>query len=149
MVPSLTKDNNMTHETNEPLSGELVRDEKGRFPKGVSGNPAGRPKGTKNQITALRQNTELALRDYMASPDNARKAIKAIDRLITMASEGDMQAMKLLFDKVLPNARAGADEGEASKQKPVAIQIIQQTAEKATSPVTVLPIEEELADNEE
>jgi hypothetical protein len=134
----------MTDETEDkPLEGELVRDGKGRFIAGQSGNPAGRPKGTRNQITQLRENTELALRDYMSSPENARKAIKAMDALFEQAAQGEIAAMKLLFDKVLPNVRAGADDGGTESQKPVAIQIINQTSDKATSPVKITTIDED------
>jgi hypothetical protein len=124
-----------------PLSGEMVRDDKGRFVAGKSGNPSGRPKGTKNQITQIRQNTELALREYMSSPDNARKALKVMDVLFEKASDGDVSAIKLLLDKVLPQARAGADENDGEKQKPVAIQIINQTSDKASSPVKITTID--------
>lgn len=35
---------------NEPESTGLNRDERGRFPPGVSGNPAGRPKGSRHKL---------------------------------------------------------------------------------------------------
>jgi hypothetical protein len=128
----------MTDETEDkPLEGELVRDDKGRFLKGTSGNPAGKPKGSKNHLVALRRNTEVALREYMSTPENAKKALKALDALFTQAADGELAAMKLLFDKILPQARAGSDEGEGEKQRPVAIQIVNQTSDKATSPVTI------------
>ncbi|MHC4372119.1 MAG: DUF5681 domain-containing protein [Planctomycetota bacterium] len=120
--------------------GELVRDEKGQFVKGVSGNPLGRPKGSRNHIVALRENTEMALREYMSTPANAKKALKAMDQLFEQAAQGEIAALKLLLDKVLPNVRAGSDEGGSEKQKPVAIQIINQTSEKATTPVSIVDV---------
>ena len=132
----------MMNDEDREVSGELMRDENGRFVKGMSGNPAGRPKGTRNHIVQLRENTELALRDYLASPDKQKLALAALDRLFRIALSADdkeaMQAMKLLFDKVLPNAKGGADDGEKVAQKPIAIQIVNQTSEKATTPVTII-----------
>jgi hypothetical protein len=133
----------MSDDKDKPLEGGLVRDNKGRFVAGQSGNPLGRPRGTRNQITQLRENTELALRDYISSPENARKALKALDQLFSQAADGDIGALKLLLDKVLPNVRAGADDGGGEKQKPVAIQIIQQTSDKATTPMKVNTIDED------
>jgi hypothetical protein len=126
---------------NEPLQGELVRDANGRFIKGQSGNPKGRPKGVRNHIVALRESTEVALREYMSTPENAKKALKALDALFEQAADGEIAAMKLLFDKILPQARAGADDGGGEKQKPVAVQIINQTAEQATTPVTIVDVQ--------
>jgi hypothetical protein len=119
----------------------VQRNEKGHFVKGSSGNPAGRPQGAKNHIVMLRENTELALREYLASPASAKKALEAIDRCMTIAIEGDAKqalgAMKLLFDKLLPNAKASEEAG-GGKQRPVAITIINSTDGDAGSPVTVI-----------
>lgn len=120
-----------------------VRNKKGQWVSGQSGNPAGKPKGTKHQITQLRENTELALREYMSSPENARKALKALDKLFEQAANGDTASLKLLFDKVLPNARGGSDDGDAEKQRPVAIQIINQTDTKAGTPVRVINMDDD------
>ena len=127
----------MTKETKD-LS---VRDDKGRFVKGSIGNPGGMPKGTKHHIVALRENTELALRDYMHHPENQQKAMKAIDRVMDIATGHDdklaLQAIKILFDKTIANARSGTEE-EAGKQRPIAIQIINQTGETGSRPVTMI-----------
>ncbi|MHC4372175.1 MAG: DUF5681 domain-containing protein [Planctomycetota bacterium] len=130
----------MATDNPDDKKGAMVRNEKGHFVKGYSGNPLGRPKGTRNQITQLRENTELALRDYISSPENARKALKALDQLFSQAADGDIQALKLLLDKVLPNVRAGADDGGGEKQKPVAIQIVNQTSDKASNPMTIVDV---------
>jgi hypothetical protein len=41
-----------------PASAGIIRDEKGRFPKGVSGNPNGRPKGTLSLVSLLKKKLE-------------------------------------------------------------------------------------------
>jgi len=68
----------------------------GRFPKGVSGNPAGRPKGSLSKRDKIAQ----ALKDD--GPKVARVVIDA-------ALEGDMQAAGLVLSRVLPPVRAQAE----------------------------------------
>lgn len=65
----------------------------GRFPEGISGNPAGRPPGRKNTAT-------LALEALL---DGEGEAItrKAIER----AKAGDHHALKLVLDRILPMRR--------------------------------------------
>lgn len=88
----------------------LERNPDGTFLKGVSGNPAGRPKGRKNQITELKQDLEIAVRDAI-SP----KEIKAVvTKMVQLALEGNVGAGKLILDKVLSNAKEGEEEKEMS-----------------------------------
>lgn len=87
-----------------------VRNPDGTFPKGVSGNPAGRPKGRKNQLTELKQDLEIAVRDAITP-----KEIKAVvHKMVQLALEGNVGAGKLILDKVLSNAKEGEDENETS-----------------------------------
>jgi hypothetical protein len=83
-----------------------LRDAGGMFVPGKSGNPAGRPKGTKNQLTELNRQLELAVRENI----NPKAVRKLIERIMEMALAGDMKAAKLLLDKVLANATSGGDE---------------------------------------
>lgn len=95
----------MTDDTANP---PVLRDpETGRFPKGTSGNPSGRVKGTKNRITLARLMLEETLRDALTSagPKLMRKAIK-------MALAGDDKVMRALLDKMLATPR-GDDETQA------------------------------------
>lgn len=86
----------------------------GQFPKGVSGNPAGRPKGSKNKITLLKQSMELQLRED-AAPDMGLVLEKAIE----LALDGDRQMIKLLLDKHMSSGPT--DDAKGSEK--VAIQI--------------------------
>lgn len=63
-----------------------------RWTKGVSGNPSGKPKGTKDWRSKLRKQIE------DAAPD-------LVGRLIAEAEGGDVSAAKLLLDKVLPSLK--------------------------------------------
>lgn len=63
----------------------------GRWGPGVSGNPRGRPAGT-GEVGRLRA----AIAEHL--PD-------IVDALVTAAKAGDMQACRLLLDRVMPAAK--------------------------------------------
>lgn len=62
------------------------------FQKGTSGNPSGRPKGSIDKRALLR---------LMLEPH----AIELIATLVNQAREGNMQAMKLIIERIIPPAR--------------------------------------------
>ena len=69
------------------------RDDKGRFLPGQSGNPVGRPKGSKNKRTLMSEELE-----------EAGSAVQRV--VIAKALEGDMQAASLVMTRVSPPLRA-------------------------------------------
>lgn len=60
-----------------------------KFTKGQSGNPAGRPVGSKNKCTQFRE----LLEDDLPA---------LVSVLRDMALEGDMNAMRLLLERLVP-----------------------------------------------
>lgn len=88
---------------------ETQRTELGTFQKGASGNPAGRPKGRKNEIVELKQDLEIAVRQHL----KLERIVKIIDKMAKLAEEGNVKAAKLLLDKVISNAREVDDVNEA------------------------------------
>lgn len=72
-------------------AGELQA--KGRFQKGYSGNPRGKAKGTKNRATLAAENL---LEGELES---------ICRRLIQEATFGNMQAIKMILDRLLPPKR--------------------------------------------
>jgi hypothetical protein len=92
----------------------IERTDLGQFEKGISGNPVGRPKGSKNKITILKQSMEVALREQ-TSPHMAA----VMDKAIELAIEGDRQMIKLLVDNHMSK---GVSEDSKASDK-VAIQI--------------------------
>lgn len=119
---------------------DLVRDEKGRFVKGQSGNPAGKAKGLKNYITHERLMLEAALRDYVGDPKQADKLVQGIDRVLQIAISGEdaqaISAMKLLLDRVMPAMPPKVEE-EANKLDK-RLHIVIQTNPEATTPIEII-----------
>ena len=86
------------------------RNPDGTFKKGVSGNPNGRPKGKKNQITELKQDLEIAIRQNM-TPARVSQVVNA---MFQAALEGNVGAGKLILDKCISNAKEAEEEKESS-----------------------------------
>src|ERR687883_568568 len=64
----------------------------GRWPKGQSGNPAGRPKGSKNKATLLAEQLESEGEPLLA-------------RLLDRAMDGDSVALRFCLARLLPPAK--------------------------------------------
>jgi len=78
------------------LEQEALRDGKGRFVPGHSGNPAGKKPGTRNRATALRE----ALRDG----EDCTVARIVIDKALA----GDAVAARFIVDRLTPRPRGRA-----------------------------------------
>jgi Family of unknown function (DUF5681) len=72
-----------------------------RFHKGESGNPAGRPRGALNRATVVAQ--ELL----------AARVERIANKLIELAEGGDMRAIRVCMDRLLP----------AIKDQPIAVEL--------------------------
>ena len=81
------------------------------FQKGISGNPNGRPKGSKNKITLMKLALEGELRTQM-KPHMAQILSVAIQKAI----DGDQAMIKLLLDKTLPTTKASEDDAPAKEK---------------------------------
>lgn len=79
-----------------------------QFQKGQSGNPAGRPKGSKNKATVI---SEAIQGKLVGQLEKDAQAI--LLKTIEMAKDGDTTCIKLLMDRLMPAMRAG-DNAKAS-----------------------------------
>lgn len=96
-----------------PKVAEIVKRREDGTYKG-SGNPLGRPKGSRNKITLLKQSLELALRESAAPHMEA-----VLEKCIEMALEGDRTMIKLLLEQHMSK---GINDDAKGAEK-VAIQI--------------------------
>jgi hypothetical protein len=77
-----------------PNADKTAKKQRGRpFPKGSSGNPAGRPRGTRNTATLL---AEQLLDD---------EAGLLVRKAIQKAKQGNLVALRLCLDRILPVRR--------------------------------------------
>lgn len=88
------------------------------FKKGLSGNPMGRPKGSKNKSTALRKQYEAIALESLSEelPDLLRGAIK-------MAQNGDSNMMKFIIERFVPKASLEEDENKSLASSGITINI--------------------------
>lgn len=101
-----------------------------KWQPGQSGNPNGRPKGSKNQITLLKSSLELQLRREAEGemPKVLRKAIK-------LALAGDRMMIKLLLELHMSKQSHQDDEKGGKSQVAVVIQNL--TDKPNRQPLTV------------
>jgi hypothetical protein len=75
------------------MSKKVAKTRRGRFQPGISGNPGGRPKGSRNKTTLA----AMALLEGEAE--------MLTQRAIDAAQAGDMSALKLVLDRIIPPRR--------------------------------------------
>jgi len=92
--------------------GKLVRNAEGQFVEGVSGNPKGRPKGSKNRITLLKMQTEEAWRSR-----NQNRLDTVLDLILQDALDGDKASRRLIFDAIVSKANVQEDKSAGQKQQ--------------------------------
>ena len=97
--------------SDEAKSGKMVRNVEGQFIKGQSGNPAGRPKGSKNKITVYKLATEEAWRER-----NQRRIDTVLDMVLQDALEGDKAARKMVWDSSISKANISEDKAAGNRQ---------------------------------
>ena len=127
---------NHSTENSDTTSQEtsLVRDNStGRFLKGISGNPNGRPKGSKNKVTMLKLMVEEAVRE-----DNADKMLQVANLIVNQALEGDKDSQKLVWASIM--SKSAADNSVAGKES---VQINISTTDSATKKAEIIDVESE------
>ena len=95
----------------------ISRERSERAKKNFAGK-RGRPKGTKNKLTLLRE-AVLAKAEEMVLSDWE----EVVDTTLTLAKQGDTQCLKILWDRVIPSKRAIDENANTDKKLSVSINI--------------------------
>lgn len=93
------------------------------WPKGQSGNPAGKPKGTKNRATVIQQELTEKL---LESPKLQGRARNILNKGLEMAEEGDKQMIKFFLNKWLTDTSmvwGGKEEDSGGSQPAITINV--------------------------
>lgn len=109
----------------------VIRDDTGQFLEGVSGNPKGRPPGTRNRLVSVKQKLELAIRENMS----ASRIARIINKMSELAEEGDVKAARLILDKFISGANTGDENSDDKAPAGITIRIENATFAK-TQPET-------------
>lgn len=113
----------------------ILRDETGQFLEGVSGNPAGRPSGSRSKLVKIKEKLEIAVRENMS----AARIGRIIEKMADMAEEGDVKAARLILDKFMSGAAAGEDpEALTQVARGITIRIENATFAKTSPPTTII-----------
>jgi hypothetical protein len=127
----------MESQSQEQNTTPVVRDDStGRFLKGISGNPNGRPKGSKNKVTMLKLMVEEAVRE-----DNADKMLQVANLIVNQALEGDKDSQKLVWASIM--SKSAADNTVAGKES---VQINISTTDSASKKAEIIENEADEAE---
>jgi hypothetical protein len=96
------------------------RQSDGKFPKGKTGNPRGRPKGSLSKTTRFLQ---------ILTPARQKQAMKVLDATLRDAEAGDADARKLVLTLLQPFVKREAekDGGGGGDKRPMVNVIVNQT----------------------
>ena len=85
----------MKKKKNTSSKHEVIRNEKGQYMKGYSGNVGGRPKNILTKILKEKMLEEVLIEDQWINT-----ADLIVDQAIQLALEGDIRAIKWIFERV-------------------------------------------------
>lgn len=80
-----------------------------QFKPGVSGNPKGRPVGSKGKITLMKEVIEGNVSEAIG-----KDVVAVLEKAVEMALEGNESMIRLVADKFIPNAKIETDKSGKS-----------------------------------
>ena len=125
-------DTGLTSFSESSLPASIDRNSLGQFVRGVSGNPKGKPVGSRNRISFIKHAIEEAI-----VRDIAEDASTIIRNAIEQAKAGDPDMIKFVLGELLKDVRKGGgeiDEDLLRGAKTVHVEITQYVGQASASP---------------
>ena len=103
----------------EKNTKESLEQSKSLWKKGQSGNPKGRPKGSKNKLSLLRE----------AVLENAENIVLSnfediVRSTVELAKQGDATALKIVWDRIIPAKRTVEEKVDGEDKLNISISIV-------------------------
>lgn len=95
----------LSPETPEDDSSSVSRNTLGQFVKGVTGNKLGRPLGSKNRTTIMKQAMEEAITREISTD-----VIEILEKAVELAKQGDVSMIKFVLGDLLNEVRKNVVE---------------------------------------
>ena len=115
--------------SDNPTKSETEDTKKGGkhlFKPGISGNPSGRPKGSKNRTTEITEQIQSCLLNNLEGD-----ALEILEVAKRKALEGDRVLLKFFLERFLPAASSGVDSmGDGKNQLQIIIKPMNSTVEE-------------------
>ncbi len=111
----------------------------GKFVKGQSGNPAGRPKGRRNKITKLNDKLELAVRQSI-KPQQVSDVLQELYVMATSGVAGAASAAKTFLEYTLVKPKEQTEQGKGDIAPTIRI-VVENHTHGAEKPIEGVVIE--------
>lgn len=111
---------------NDPENTGIIRDEEGRFIKGYSGNPRGRPEGTISLLPLLKREL-IKVVPSLNKDEQITYAEALIKKMLKKAiAEEDVQMIKDIFNRVdgMPKQKLGIGMDEDNNVTKLTIEVV-------------------------
>lgn len=119
------------------MTNDVERTPDGKFPKGQSGNPAGRPKGRRNKITKLSEKLELAVRQATKVQD----VVDVLNALKIEALKGNAAAAGKFLEFTLIKPKPTGEDAASTVTPVIRIEVVNTTYGAGEKPVSGITIE--------
>ena len=109
----------MKNSDKNTTESSVKEESKSLWKPGQSGNPKGRPKGSKNKLSLLREAVLESAEDIVL-----RNFEDIVQSTVELAKQGDATALKIVWDRIIPAKRTVEDKVEGEDKMNISISIV-------------------------
>lgn len=106
-LPTPSSDESTSVTVKDDSPGQIKRNNLGQFTRGVSGNALGRPKGSKNRTTIIKQAMEEAMTRELTDD-----VLEIFEQAVALAKAGDRSMIKFVLGDFMGEVRKQVAETE-------------------------------------